>query len=138
MRTVTRVEYLIPGTIVSENGSYEVQSRDLRDALAELPEYAFAFRFVDLTYLNATDEQGNTFETKPTRSNETGWHYPGGSVYDLATIRELDAMHPDGEYRILRANMEGNGYEQVVQTRRGNWQPFRGGNTSRADQLVSA
>jgi hypothetical protein len=124
MRTVTKVEYLMPSLMFPEEGYIDVDHRDPQRALGQVPENAYTFRFYALTYLSAVSELGEEVELPPTRSEVSGWYYPGGSVYDLATIQQLDRMHPDGEYRVLASNMQGNGYTEVVRCRTGNWQPF--------------
>jgi hypothetical protein len=126
MRTATIAEYKTPGTFFPEEGEIEVDSRDPKETLNRLPASTFAFRFVTLTWLTATDETGEEFERGPSRSNVTGWYYPGGELYDYATVAALP-----GDHHILLSNMQDNGWDPIVRCRTGNWQPF-----SSTDQLL--
>lgn len=131
MRTAIRCEFKIPGAFFPEEGSRTVDHRDPGRAVEELPANVYAFRFVTLTYLAATTELGETVELPPTRSDESGWYYPGGTIYDLAHVRIMAGNNP-ARYRTLLANMEGNGWGRLVRCRTGNWQPFEAG-----DELVT-
>lgn len=111
-------EYWHPGSLFAEDSHKQLRSRSTVEALAKMPNSAFAFRLYDVRVLTGTLEDGSSTE-KRTTENESKTYYPGGAVYDVEGIRSLD-----GDHRILISNMEGNDWPVVVKTRLGNFQPF--------------
>jgi hypothetical protein len=109
-KTVHGVEYLYPGIFVSENECKDITSPDPALALKKMPKGAYAFRFYE--YNQILDMKG-----KP--KNFSGWTYPNGRVYTLAEIKKKFPQQ-----KILISNMEGNGWNRVVETQTHNWVPF--------------
>lgn len=117
--TKTYCEVLYPGIFFSENDVFEVNYRD-PNAIAIKHKNAFAFQFFDQERTQI--KVGSKTQTvSGERKNESDWYYPGGQVFTLEQVKQLD-----GDYRTLISNMECNGYASVVRTRCGNFQPFDG------------
>lgn len=116
MKREQMVEYLYPGSFVSEASSV-VCGHNNADQI-ECPDCAFAFRFFDRVTQTATLEDGRTHDHVE-RENVGGWYYPGGEVL---TVEDVEAL--DGDHRILLSNMRCNGWDKVVRSRLGNFQPF--------------
>lgn len=104
------VEFYYPGSFVSETSTEEIESRT---ANFEIPKYCFGFMFFDQeeTLLDGETLYGN-------RKNKSNFFY-FGKAYTLAEVKKT---FPDA--RILISNMKGNGWDSVVKTRRGNFQPL--------------
>ena len=100
------VIFLSPGTFVSETSKIEIDSWDTTKAMemargikqrhAATP-YGFYF------------EEWESGEWEPKRIRESNMYYLGGKIKTLADIPDIP------ENRILRANMEGNGYDRVLE-----------------------
>lgn len=116
MKREQMVEYSYPGTFVSATSS-EVCGHNNADQI-ECPDGAFAFRFFDRVTQTATLEDGRT-QDHVERENVGGWYYPGGEVLTVDDVESLD-----GDHRILLSNMRCNGWDRVVRSRRGNFQPL--------------
>ncbi len=110
------VEFSYPGIFVSEYSHEEIAER--KPELVNVPEDAFAYRFYDQVQ-TIVDGELLTGE----RKNYSGITY-FGKVY---TLEEVKAQFP--EYTTLISNMKCNGWNRVVRTRKGNWQPFEDGDT---------
>lgn len=117
--TKTYVEIFYPGSFFPETKVQEVKDRTPID----LPNGAFAFSFFDR---EETKINGEVLYGK--EKNRSGRFYAG----ELFTLEEVKEKFP--ENRILISNLENNGYDRVVKTIRGNFQPF----TSNDTMLVSA
>lgn len=103
-----------------ETTTREVDS--LLDAVAQAPASAFCF---ETYYLDEVDFEYDTERFKvvplPQKQSE-GRYYLGGEVFGVEEIRErIDTIDSTGA---LLSNMEGNGWDQVIRCRTGNWQPF--------------
>lgn len=113
-----RIEFIYPGSLMSEEQSSAIDHRD--PALIKVVDGAFAFRFYDLKTLAGTLEDGSPV-SKSERINISKTYYPGGELF---TAEDVERLEPKKQYQILLSNMRGNDYKQVVRTRRGNFQPF--------------
>jgi hypothetical protein len=107
----TYVEFMFPGSFFSETTTRKVSSRVTP---TDIPEGAYGYRFFDRQELT---EGGETLIGKNT--NYSGTTYPGGVTFTVEQVENLP-----GDYKILASNMRNNGYDLVVRTRRGNFQPF--------------
>ena len=116
MKREQMAEYAFPGSFVSETSS-ELCRHNNADQI-ECPSGAFAFRFFERVTQTATLEDGRTHDHIE-RENVSGWYYPGG---DVLTVDNVEAL--DGDYGILLSNMRSNGWDRVVRTRLGNFQPL--------------
>jgi len=105
------VEFLYPGALVSETEVKEVKDRD--PSRLEVPEGCFGYRFFDR---QEAVVDGETLVGQP--RNYSGMTYFGQAM----TLAEVKREMPDA--LTLISNMEGNGWERVVKTRRGNFQPL--------------
>jgi len=106
------VEFFYPGIFFSESSSREVAERVPR---GEFPDGSFGCRFFDREAVKGDHDDwlyGSPF-------NYSGIYYRGGTDY---TLKEVKAFFPNED--ILISNMEANGYEKVIKTSMGNWQPF--------------
>ena len=119
-QTNTYVEILYPGSFYPEESVLKVKTRAPEEIARKYPK-AFAFRFYDLTQKEVTvDGQKRTVSGQ--EKNKTGRYYPEAQLFTVAGLKALP-----GDYEILISNMECNGWKHVVQTRRGNFQPFEKG-----------
>ncbi|MCL2354831.1 MAG: hypothetical protein FWC68_02955 [Oscillospiraceae bacterium] len=112
------VEYFYPGIFLSESSVEEVSHRDF-DRIV-MPERAFAFSFFDR---EEVEQDGETLVGKPKNISPKCYE---GKVY---TLDEVKKAFPEAETLIF--NMEANGWERVVKTIRGNWQPLEEGDCVR-------
>ena len=112
--TKTYVEFYFPGTLLSETDVRAVRSRD--PSKVKAPSTCFGFRFFNVQETRASN--GEVLNGRP--KNYSGMHYFG----KVKTLAEIKRESPD--LTTLIGNMEGNGYDRVVLTRRGNYQPFTG------------
>ena len=107
------IEYSFPGSFMSNLSVKELQARVVPDVL---PDNCFAYRFFDKTEVA---EDGEIL-TGP-RKNESPMYYLGESL----TIEDVQAL--PGDHEILQSNMRCNGWDNVVRTVCGNFQPLRDG-----------
>lgn len=110
------VEFSYRGAFFSEHSCKEIAERN--PALVIVPEGAFAYRFYDQEQMMVGDEL-LTGQCK----NYSGYTYFGKTY----TLEEVKREFP--QYSILISNMERNGWNKVVKTRIGNWQPLAEGDT---------
>lgn len=113
--TVTFVEFLFPGTLFPEE---KIERHEDREMPVVVPEGAFCYSFFDVEKTVVGEEE---FWGK--RKNHSGRFYPDAAVFTLEEVKAL----PDIGF--LASNMEANGWEKVVRTRRGNFQPLQPGDT---------
>lgn len=116
MKTQTYITWFTPGSFVSNELTQPVDTRTLPKA-ASIPKNAFAFRFFDRVETTADDGELLSGPVK----NISGMHYFGKSM----TYDEVAAL--PGDMQILLSNMRVNGYERVVRTDLGNFQPLNPG-----------
>lgn len=110
------VEFSFPGEFFSEYTVQEVAERN--PELVKVPEGVFAYRFFDRSEAIV---DGETIVGD--RKNFSPLTYLGTAY----TLEEVKAQFP--ECTPLISNMECNGWNRVVKTRRGNWQPLEEGDT---------
>jgi hypothetical protein len=105
------VSFYYPGFFFGEESVKKIKNREVK---IDIPEGAFAYQFWDQEETKSGNEtlRGN-------RKNYSGYYYPQGTVYTLAQVKEKFPQET-----MLISNMELNKYKKVVETRRGNWQPF--------------
>ena len=108
------VEFFYPGAFMSESSTQEVTSRDALQV--DAPKDCFGYRFFDRQEIVAED--GEVLMGSP--KNHSGIHYFG----EVKTLEDIKNERPDPT-GCLERNMESNGWNKVVKTRRGNYQPFR-------------
>lgn len=113
------VEFLYPGALFSETSVEEVAERDPRKVQA--PRECFGYKFFDRLEVRVGDET-LIGESK----NHSGTFYFGR----VMTLEDVKREMPEAD--ILIRNMKGNGYDRIVKTRRGNFQPF-----TKKDKIVS-
>lgn len=111
-----KVEYLMPGLLVSESITLDLSERSVKEAVDLAPKNAFCFTFFDVP--DAPD-LGEEFTVTPKPQNRSGRYYLGGEVLTLKDVREHY-----GAYSILLSNMRGNEWDAVIKCRTGNFQPF--------------
>ena len=103
------VRFSFPGILLNEYKTEEVAERN--PELITVPEGAFAYCFFDRT------EEVVDGETLIGEEKNFFFFFYFGKEY---TLEEVKAQFP--EYTTLISNMEYNGWNRVVRTRRGNWQ----------------
>jgi hypothetical protein len=113
----TYCEILYPGSFFPEEEVIEVKTRQ-PEAIAKKYPGAFAFQFFDQVK-QEVEVDGVKRTVSGDRKNLSPKYFPGGKTFDK---QEVEAMGP--EFRILRSNMDNDGWGIVVKTRRGNFQPF--------------
>jgi len=104
------VTFLSPGSFVHEETTKPIDTWDVEQATAMSHNIMerhgatpFAFQF------STRERQDNELDSKIVR--RSGRYYLGGTVF---TLEEIKARN-DPNDRILISNMEGNGYERVVE-----------------------
>jgi hypothetical protein len=108
------VTFYSPGTFVAETSAKDIGSWNVDDAVAMSAMIEerhgarpYGFRFT-------TRERGDDdFDSKETA--QSPMYYLGGKV---ETLEEVEARN-DPEERILRSNMQGNGYKRIWTSTRG-------------------
>jgi hypothetical protein len=125
MSAITRTRItatpLYPGSFFPENGRpVEIPDADPETARAAVgdDEAWFALDVRTTTQKRWTDGDGE--EMWRTAAELSRYRIYLGEVLTADDIERLDDGH---DYSILLANMRGNGWERVVRTRRGNFQP---------------
>jgi hypothetical protein len=108
------VEFYYPGIFMSETNTKEVATRCVAEL--EIPDECFGFCFFEKQEIVF---EGEKLVGKP--RNHSGIFYPGGVLY---SVGELMAKNQNGKYDILISNMKCNKWDLVVETRKGNFQPF--------------
>jgi hypothetical protein len=101
----TYIEWMHPGSFVSESTTEKVKNRDIPNVF---PKTAYAFRFFDMT--EVVSNEGESL--KGSARNHSGFYYIGGVSL---TIEDVKRLHPDK--RILISNMENNNWNRIVMTR---------------------
>jgi hypothetical protein len=126
MTDVTHMaRFRMPGALFNEDQAEEIRAPQPDLAAAIAPRQAFAFTLYERPVVDFEFDT-RRFRVVPIPQNESRVYYIGpASVWTQAEIRIMvDSGKVD---RTLLANMEGNGWERVVRTRLGNWQPFEDG-----------
>ena len=112
----TYVEFLYPGSFMSESWTTQVKTRDV--SKLKVPKNSFAFKFFDIISV-VVEADGKKIELTSEAINESSKHYYGGKLYTVAELKREFPMQ-----RILISNVESNGYKKAIKCRTGNWQPF--------------
>lgn len=113
----TYCEILYPGSFFPEEQVVEVEARNPEAIAKEFPD-AFAFQFFDQVK-QEVEVDGVKRIVCGDRKNLSPKYFPGGKAFSK---QDVEALGPD--YRILRSNMNNDGWGVMVRTRRGNFQPF--------------
>lgn len=101
----------------AEDSRFRVESQDHTQPVAPWCEY---YDFTEKVTQEATLEDGTT-RTITDWKDIPGRYFPGGRIVSKDEI-------PLGEiFDILRSNAECNGWDRLVCTRNGRWQPFQDG-----------
>jgi hypothetical protein len=122
----THVVYEHPGSLFPENSGGVVDSRDPARAAANASPTAFAFTFHD-RYRTTAIIDGERIELRSASMHFSKRYVIGGELLDEAAVEALP-----GDHKILLSNMRGNGWQQVIRHRTGNFQPF----DSNHDEIV--
>ncbi|MEK6952449.1 MAG: hypothetical protein AABX29_05520 [Nanoarchaeota archaeon] len=120
-KTKQYVKFLYPGAFFPESGVREVPNRE---ASVEAPKGCFGYKFFERQETKAED--GEVLFGRP--RNYSGTHYFG----KVKTLDDIKREMPN--QRTLISNMEENGWDKVVQTRRGNYEPFTEQDVSVAEE----
>lgn len=115
--TKTFVTVWYPGSFFAEEDTHEVKERDPMAIAGKYPR-CFAFKFFDQV-CGETEIGGEKQKVRSKPRNESPKYFPGGK---LMNAEEVEKTVPNS--RILVTNMRGNGWDQIVKTRVGNFQPF--------------
>ena len=107
----TYVVFMLPGSFVSEQ---EVRKVDDRCFPQDIPRAAFAFYFYDV--FESIGPRGEVVKGQP--QNVSAKTYFG----EAFALERVKSEVPHAE--ILISNMKVNGWDRVVWTRLGNWQPL--------------
>lgn len=110
--TVFYIEYVYPGSFVSETTTEKVGTKQLPK---NLPDRTFGFRFFERTEMNDVEEK---LVGKP--RNYSGWYYVGKEL----TLEQVKSKYSDK--KILISNMESNKdyYNTVCETKFGQFIPM--------------
>lgn len=121
-RTWITVTPLYPGSFFPEQGgAVDIPDADPRTALYAVPDDGwFALEVQTTTQKLWTDGDGS--EMWRTLDESARYRLYLGEVLTSADVDRLA-----GDHTILLANMRNNGWERVVRTRRGNFQPLEPG-----------
>ena len=106
------VEFFYPGVLFAESSSVSIDARESFN-VTDVPTNAYAYRFYDREEIDQNDEK----LVGPIK-HISGFYF-FGKVYDADDVVTLFP-----EASILARNMQYNGWNKVVKTRCGNWQPF--------------
>jgi hypothetical protein len=121
LATITKAEFLIPGSLFPESTCITLDTLD-PDAIAKrAPRGAFCFTTYEIT---EAPDLGPEYTVTSRPRNRSGRFYLGGELHDIDQVRALGLD-------TLVANMRANGWATVIKCRTGNWQPFEPG-----DQLL--
>ena len=100
------------GIIFSEASIKEIEVRDPQAIVKSLPSDAYGFRFFSI--VEKVDEgvtlTSDAFDT-------SGMYFVNGTVYTKSEVEHMNR-------KILLDNMKSNGWNHVIETRLGNFQPF--------------
>jgi hypothetical protein len=109
------VEFFYRGIIIDETTTHEVGHSDPNQIT--VPRGAFAFRFFNIVEMPAVGRKGVTLRSDGIDFSKK--YYVGGRVMTLADVeREMPS-----DTGLIR-NMRNNGFERVIRTSQGNFQPF--------------
>lgn len=122
-----RVEYLMPGSFMSEPMVKPISAYSVKEAVDAAPDDAFCFTIYEV---EETPDLGPDFLVLPKPKNRSVKHYIGGTVLSVDAVEAME-----GDYAILVANMRGNGWDFVVRCRTGNFQPYAPGDVMVAPRV---
>lgn len=122
IRTLITATPLYPGSFFPEEGRpVEIPDADPQTAIAAIPDPKwFALDVRTRRQKRWTDGDGG--EMWHTASELSRYR-----IYVGEELTEEDVKRLDGDHSILLANMRGNGWERIVRTRQGNFQPVERG-----------
>lgn len=106
------VEFLYSGILFPETEIRKIEERD--PSKLKIPKSCFGYRFFER---QEADVDGETLVGEP--KNYSGITYFG----TVMTLSDVKREMPNA--RTLISNMKGNGWDKVVKTRRGNFQPLK-------------
>lgn len=116
------VVQLEPGSLFSEEYTHRVNERDPKEV--DIRQHAFAFYFVDKTWLKAFDEDGNEHQADVKWENKSGAYFiDPKAVFSYEELKAWVGQQEDpSRHDILLSNCRMDG--DVVHCRTGNWQQF--------------
>lgn len=115
------VEFFYPGSFMSESSAKEVSDRNA--TVTEIPQGAYGYRHF------SREEVTQDGELLLGKAKD---HSPMTYFGEVLTLEQVQALKPAKNYDILISNMKCNGWDRVVRTVRGNFQPLNEG-----DKVVS-
>lgn len=120
-RTRITATPLYPGSFMPEPGTpVEIPTNLTASALAAVEDDGrwFAIEVTTETQTRWSDGAGG--ERWASNGDATRFRIYAGETF---TIADMEARNDDGRYEILLRNMRGNGWDPIVKTRAGNFQP---------------
>ena len=127
---------LYPGSLFAEDGRpVEIPDADPQTALAAVDDDGSWFALLVKTARQKRWTDGDGGELWRTVSELGRYHIFVGEELTAADIERWDDAD---QYAILLSNMRGNGWERVVRTRRGNFQPVEPGDVVVAPAELAA
>lgn len=112
-------EFLLPGFLFPESTVRDLPEHTVEAAVAVAPEGAYCFTLYEI---EEPPDLGPDFKVSPVAKNRSKRYYLGGRIYNVI---EIESMGDDK--RTLAANMRGNHWDEIIQCKPGNWQPFEPG-----------
>lgn len=106
--------YNFTGLMFDENAGEVIPAYDPEGVLGAAPAHAHNFKLFEVHTL--TTEDGTVYTAKPSHVSPTYWI--DAELIDYADVPQ------DREHRILRDNMETNGWDKVVKTRSGGFREW--------------
>lgn len=119
MQKVPKAKYLIPGILMPEEMTVDLDDYSPIEAAEKAPDAAYCFTIYRLPVVDFHVPSG--FDVTPKPRDESNRYYLGGMLYSLEEIEDMAGMD------ILACNMRCNGWDRVILCRTGNWQPFEKG-----------
>jgi hypothetical protein len=113
-RTRKYIEYYYPGILFSESSKEDVESFDPSELT--IPDACFGFEYHSVEEIFIDEKWRPLTETNKSH----GMIYPDGEIFD-----EEKLIAENQNKGFLLDNMRGNGWNLVVRTKVGNFQPFR-------------
>lgn len=103
------VTFLSPGTFLAEQTTREIDSWDIEAAMAMARDVVERYNATPYGFQFTTRQRGEAdFDSHET--DRSCIYYLGGKIETLAEVQARN----DPDERILRSNMEGNGWDKIV------------------------
>lgn len=108
------VEYASPGTFFAESSSREIAEWSVSDAIKMMAGIVERYNARPYGFRFYTMERGNE-DLNASRVAKSHWYFVN---CDVLTAEEILA-DTNPEFRIMRLNVEANGYKRIARTRTG-------------------